>query len=143
MFLVDTNILLHAVNRDSPCHAADRASLESFINGREQWCLTWCIVYEYLRVATHPRVFKKPLTLLEAYDFIAPVYQADNCALISETGEHQNVLEQCQKQTHRLCGNLLHDLHIAVIMREHGVEEIVTRDLDFKAFPWVRILGIQ
>ena len=141
MFLVDTNVLLHAVNRDSPCHEAARESLESFMNGPEQWCLTWSIVYEYLRVATHPRVFKKPLTLEDAYDSILPVLQTGNCFLLSETEEHQHVLEQSKKQIHRLCGNVLHDLHIAVIMREHGVQEIVTRDHDFKAFAWVRIRG--
>jgi len=143
MFLVDTNILLHAVNSDSPSHEADRTSLESFINGPEQWCLTWGIIYEFLRVATHPRVFRKPLTLQEAYGFIAPALQEENCVILPETGEHQNILEQSRNETHRLCGNLLHDFHIAVIMREHGVEEIVTRDQDFKAFPWVRIRGIE
>ena len=143
MFLVDTNILLHAVNSDSPCHETDRGSLEAFINGPEQWCLTWGIIYEYLRVATHPRVFKRPLNFDNAYGFITPAIQAENCRILSETGEHQNVLEQSRKQTHRLCGNLLHDLHIAVIMREHGVKEIVTRDQDFKAFSWVCIREIE
>ena len=143
MFLVDTNILLHAVNRDSPCHEAARRNLESFINGLEQWSLTWSIVYEYLRVATHPRVFKKPLTLEDAYESIMPILRAGNCAILSETEQHQTVLEQSKKQIHRLSGNVLHDLHIAVIMREHGIQEIVTRDDDFKAFPWVRIRGIE
>ena len=143
MFLVDANILLHAVNSDSSYHEAARKNLESFINGSEQWYLTWGIIYEYLRVATHPRVFRKPLALDEAHGFLAPALEAENCSILSETEEHQNVLEQSMKETHRLSGNVLHDLHIAVIMREHGIEEVITRDRDFKAFPWVRIREIH
>jgi len=143
MFIVDTNILLHSVNRDSPHHEKARKNFESFINGSERWFLTWGIIYEYLRVATHPRVFKKPLTLGEAYGFLAPALRSANCGILSETDEHQNALEQSAKETHRLSGNVLHDFHIAVIMREHAVEEIITRDEDFKAFPWVRIRRIE
>jgi len=31
----------------------------------------------------------------------------------------------------------MHDFHIAVLMREHGVVDIATLDSDFRLFPWV------
>ncbi len=36
-----------------------------------------------------------------------------------------------------LSGNLMHDAHTAVLMREHGVQRIYTRDTDFHRFPFV------
>ena len=36
-------------------------------------------------------------------------------------------------------GNLFHDLHIAVLMREHGVSRICTRDTDFQRFPFLTV----
>ena len=37
-------------------------------------------------------------------------------------------------------GNLLHDLHTAVLMREHGVSRIVTRDRDFHRFGFLDVV---
>lgn len=139
MLLVDTNVLLNAVNSDSPEHARARRNLESCVNGREVWCLTWGLIYEYLRVATHPRVFRNPLSFDQALKFLGDLTSSGNCRIISETGEHMGILASCAEETHRLSGNVLHDFHTAVLMREHGIEDIVTGDRDFRAFPWLRI----
>ena len=39
----------------------------------------------------------------------------------------------------RLCpsGNLMHDAHTAVLMREHGIKRVYTRDTDFHRFPFL------
>ena len=37
-------------------------------------------------------------------------------------------------------GNLAHDLHTAVLMREHGVSRIVTRDTNFHRFPFLTVI---
>lgn len=37
-------------------------------------------------------------------------------------------------------GNLIHDLHTAVLMREHGVGSIRTRDSDFHRFEFVEVV---
>ena len=39
-----------------------------------------------------------------------------------------------------LRGNLVHDAHTAVLMREHGVRDIFTRDTDFHRFPFLRVI---
>lgn len=36
-------------------------------------------------------------------------------------------------------GNLAHDLHTAVLMREHGISRIYTRDTDFHRFPFLTV----
>jgi predicted nucleic acid-binding protein len=36
-------------------------------------------------------------------------------------------------------GNLVYDVHTAILMREHGVREIYTRDTDFHRSPFLRV----
>lgn len=36
-----------------------------------------------------------------------------------------------------LAGNLLHDAHTAILMREHGVRRIATKDTDFRRFSFL------
>lgn len=38
-----------------------------------------------------------------------------------------------------LGGNVVHDLHIAALMVEHGVTEIRTADTDFHQFEFLRV----
>jgi predicted nucleic acid-binding protein len=40
-------------------------------------------------------------------------------------------------QVPHLEGNLMPDAHTAVLMREHGIRRIYTRDTDFHRFPFV------
>ena len=61
MFVVDTNVLVFAANRDAPEHARCRARLEEWRSGASPWFTTWTILYEFVRVMTHPRVFANPL----------------------------------------------------------------------------------
>ncbi|MBN1270199.1 MAG: PIN domain-containing protein [Kiritimatiellae bacterium] len=140
--LVDTNILLHALNSDSPEHEGSRTALETLANGNETWVLTWGIIYEFYRVATHPRIFPKPLAMDKAHEFIAGLLGCPSCLLIAETASHRAALETSLGQVQRLSGNLLHDFHTAVLMREHGVQEVLTLDTDFRAFAWVAVRGM-
>jgi hypothetical protein len=143
MILVDTNILLHAVNRDSPhCRAACQA-LEELANGKRAWALSWGIAYEFLRVATHPRVFPMPLEAAEAWAFLRGLLARPACLMLVETTQHQEQLARCLGQGPRLRGNILHDLHTAVLMREHGIREILTQDRDFQVFPWVQRVSLD
>jgi hypothetical protein len=142
VFIIDTNILLHSVNSDSPVHKQARKALESYVNGAERYGFSWNIIYEFFRVSTHPRVFQQPLSFKQAQEFMSQVLGGNAAFVVSETDLHAEMIEQCRRKTHRLAGNLVHDFHTAVLMREHGVKEIVTLDEDFKAFSWVSIRGM-
>ena len=39
-----------------------------------------------------------------------------------------------------VCGNLVYDAYTAILMREHGIREIDTRDTDFHRFPFLRVV---
>ena len=65
-FLLDTNVLLAATMSDLPDHPAASRLVRAVLSGDETWCLSWVNVYEFLRVATHPGVFPRPLGFADA-----------------------------------------------------------------------------
>jgi hypothetical protein len=134
---VDTNILLHAANNESPHRAGCLQALIDPDAKDESLALSWGVVYEFLRVSTHPNVFTPPLTYDEAWSFLAPLLARPQTVLLRETDRHASTMGICAVQAARLSGNRLHDFHLAVLMREHGVSDILTLDTDFRAFPWV------
>lgn len=141
MFVVDTNLLLYAVNPDAPDHVRAKELLEGWRLGDEPWFLTWGIVYEFLRVSTHPRVFPDPLDLVSARSWLHSAMACPACALLVETERHGEHLAEVTALDPRLAGNVVHDLHTAVLMKEHGVVEIRTADSDFHRFPFLRVVN--
>src|SRR5262245_9627896 len=56
MFAVDTNVLVYAADRDSPFHEACHRRLSEWRVQSGAWYTTWGVLYEFLRICTHPRV---------------------------------------------------------------------------------------
>ncbi|MGQ0813048.1 MAG: type II toxin-antitoxin system VapC family toxin [Gemmatimonadota bacterium] len=141
MFVIDTNLLLYAVNADSPDHARATELLESWRAGEESWFLTWGIIYEFLRVSTHSAVFSKPLDLRTARAWIEILLATRRAGLLVQTDRHAAVLQELCELHPRLSGNILHDFHTAVLMKEHGISEIRTADADFHQFPFLKVVN--
>ena len=139
MFVVDTNVLVYAADRDAPAHARCRERLLAWRGQVEPWYLTWGVVYEFLRVITHPRVFRRPWTSSEAWSFVEAVLAAPSVALLAESERHASVLARLVAAVPDLSGNLVHDAHTAALMLEHGVRTIYTRDTDFHRFPGLEV----
>lgn len=138
-FLVDTNILLYAANRDSEEHRPAVAALAGWLSGSIPWSVTWGVIYEFFRVATHPRIFRRPLSAGQALTFLDPVLRSDLVAVLGPTPRHEVLLRSTIRDIGRPTGNFFHDLHTAVIMREHGVPEIMTADTDFRKIPFLTV----
>jgi toxin-antitoxin system PIN domain toxin len=140
VFVVDTNVLVYAANEDDPAHERCRALLEGWRQGSGAWYLTWGIAYEFLRVVTHPRVFRRPWSGQAAARFIDAVLASPSAGLLVPTERHPRVLAATVAEVPLLAGNLWHDATTATLMREHGIGRIYTRDMDFHRFPWVEAL---
>ncbi len=137
MFVVDTNILVYASDTDSPFNGACKERIAEWRAQASVWYLTWGVVYEFLRVVTHPRILRHPFSTEQAWSFIEALLAAPSLGLLVPTERHAAVLSQVLAQTPLLKGNLVHDAHTAVLMREHGVRRIYTRDTDFHRFPFL------
>ena len=57
------------------------------------------------------------------------------------TAQHLAVLSDVIRDVPQVRGNVVHNVHTAVLMREHGIKEIYTCDMDFHRFPFLRVLG--
>lgn len=140
MFVVDTNVLLYAADRSSPAHARCRELLAYWRHGQVPWYVTWPILYEFLRVASHPRVFRTPWPVAIAWTFVTGLLASPTLAVLRPTDQHADVLEEVLAGTPLLAGNVLHDVHTVALMREHGVRTIYTRDTDFHRFAGIEVL---
>ena len=140
MLVFDTNVLVHAADTDSPFHEVCRTSVVQAREGPSPAFVTWSVCYEFLRVTTHPRVSRHPWTPAEAWGFIEALLASPAFDLLTATRRHAAVLTQTLSELPDVRGNLFHDLHIAVLMREHGVSRICTRDSDFNRFPFLTVI---
>lgn len=98
------------------------------------------ILYEVLRVTTHPRVFRKPLAVGAIWEFIAGVMASPSFTVLVEGPRDAEVVHSTLQEIEGIRGNLLHDAHTAILMREHDIRRIYTRDTDFHRFQFREVI---
>lgn len=140
MFVVDTNVLVYAADESARAYGRCREMVEQWRRQRSAWYTTWGVLYEFLRVITHPRVLRTPWTASRAWSFVDALLASPALGVLVETDRHGGVAEQVFQETPHLTGNLLHDAHTAILMREHGIRRIYTRDADFHRFPFLEVI---
>ena len=140
MLTVDTNVLVYAADSDSQFHAPCRNWLERQRTRPDAWYTTWGILYEFLRVTTHPRVMRRPWTARAAWEFVNALLASPGFTVLIPTQRHADVVGDVISELPDLSGNLLHDAHTAILMREHGIGKICTRDTDFNRFPFLEVI---
>jgi uncharacterized protein len=131
---VDANVLLYASDRSSPRYADAARLLTALAGGPDLVYIFWPVAMAYLRIATHPAIFDRPLDpasaqanlgdLLSRPHVRSPGEDRGFWAIYLTTVEHDVVR-----------GSLVTDAHIASLMRQHGVSRIWTYDRDFRRFP--------
>jgi uncharacterized protein len=141
VFVADTNLLIYAADDDFSCQRRMRRLLEEWGVSAEPWYTTWSILYEFLRVTTHRSVFRHPLTFAEAWSFIESLRSSPSFGILQESQHHAEVVRDLTREYPRMSGSRMHDLHIAALMREHGVVEIRTADTDFHEFKFLRVVN--
>jgi hypothetical protein len=137
---VDTNVLVYAADADSQFHPPCRDWLQRQRERPDAWYTTWGILYEFLRVATHPRVLRRPWSAPAAWEFVTALLASPGLGILVPTQRHSGVAEEVISELPDLAGNLIHDGHTAILMREHGIGRICTRDTDFTRFPFLEVV---
>lgn len=140
MPLIDANVLVYAAMRSAPEHERCLELLDETRRGDLPWHLTWSIVYEFLRVVTHRRALEAPWQLHQAWGFVSELLHSPALHVLVAGERHATVAASVLGEVSDLAGNALHDAHIAILMREHGVRRIVTRDTGFHRFPFLEVL---
>jgi uncharacterized protein len=136
MRLADVNVLVYAFREDAPGHAAHREWLESLISGGEAYGVSQHVLSDFLRVVTHPRVFRPPTPLEPALAFAEAFRRRPNAVTITPGERHWDIFVRlCREASAR--GNLIPDAWVAALAMESG-SELVTTDRDFARFPGLR-----
>jgi uncharacterized protein len=141
VFVLDTNLLVYAVNRQAREHPAAREALERWLGGPQQGYLPWCVIYEFLRVTTHHRTFATPLTLPRSWDVIERFLTSRFLDVLAETPRHAAIMRDLTEAHPRVVGRHVHDLHIVALMKEHGINEIRTADAHFHQFTFLKVVN--
>ncbi len=136
MILIDANLLIYAVNADSPHHKVAKKWFEKTLSGDSAVGLPWIVVLAFLRITTHHNIFQTPLSPPQAIAYIESWLIQPHVKLITPGENHWPILKQILHST-GTAGNLTSDAHIAALAIEMGCE-IYSADHDFKRFPSVR-----
>lgn len=136
MKVVDVNLLLYAVNRDSAHHARTKAWLEAVLSGDAPVALPWTVVLGFLRLATSARVFPHPLEPQQAIELVDGWLARPQVVALSPGDEHWQVFKDLLTES-GTAGNLTTDAHLAALAIEHGAE-LCSTDGDFARFRRLR-----
>jgi toxin-antitoxin system PIN domain toxin len=136
---LDANVLLYASDESSALHRPAKSFLRRLAAGTELVYLFWPTVMAYLRIATHPAIFRRPLSEDEAASNVESLL---SLAHVRSPGEADGFWKAFRGVCGPLVvrGNLVPDAHVVALMRLYGVSEIWTRDRDYRKFAGVRVL---
>ena len=137
-FSCDVNVLLYASDASSPVHRAAQEFLKEAAAGRDLLCLAWPTVMSYLRIATHPGIFRAPLSPSEALRNVESLTALPHVRLLSEGEGFLEVYREVAGHF-PVRGNLVPDAHLAALLRQHGVRTLYTRDADFRKFSFLEV----
>lgn len=137
MIAVDTNILVYAHRPESPKHLAAVSGLIALAESPVHWAIPVFCVGEFMRVATHPRVFDSPHSAAEAGEAVSRLLSAPRVTLLQPGPDYAELLFEAVREANAI-GNLVFDAQIVALCREHGVSTLLTEDRDFDRFEKLR-----
>jgi toxin-antitoxin system PIN domain toxin len=137
-FAVDANLLLYASDEKSPLHERAVDLLDRIAIGPELAYLFWPVTLAYLRIATHPAIFARPLSHADAR---ANVESLLGLPHVQAPGEDDRFWDRFAEIADDVAptGNLVPDAHLAALMLANGVRTIWTRDRDYRKFRGIRV----
>lgn len=89
-----------------------------------------------MRTCTHPRIFARPSSLSDAFEFCRILQEQPNATVVTPGERHWSIFETlCDKSKAK--GNLVQDAWFAALAIESGCEWITT-DRDYTRFSGLR-----
>lgn len=136
MIVVDANLLIYAIDSDSPHHARARPWLERTLSGTVPVGLPWIVILAFVRLTTRPGILYRPLPLANAIAYVDSWLEQPSVEIVAPGEHHWQIFSRLLEAT-GTAGNLTSDAHIAALALERGAG-ICSADHDF-----VRFLGVN
>jgi uncharacterized protein len=135
VILPDVNLLLYAYDSSSPFHAKAAAWWSKSLSQGEAVGLAIPVLFAFVRIATSPRAFIRPMTIETAAGHVREWLSQPVASLVEMHSQ------DVEKALDLLCragagGNLTADAQIAALSLRHRAI-VHTADTDFARFPEV------
>lgn len=142
--ILDANLLLYARDETSPSHDAARNWLTTQLNGTRRVGLPWQTLGAFLRISTHPRIMREPLSAAAAWAQVQAWLEVQTVWTPHPGPGYARILGDLVER-HDLTGNLVPDAQLAALAIEHGLT-VCSTDTDFARFHearWLNPLAIE
>jgi uncharacterized protein len=136
MVLPDVSVLVYAHRQDSADHSRYREWLEATLRADTAFAISEIVLSGFLRVVTHPKIFKSPSPLDSAQAFAAQLRGRPNAVLVAPGERHWDIFVRLSRAAGAR-GNLVADAYLAALAMESGCEWITT-DRDYARFDGLR-----
>lgn len=136
MVIPDVNVLVYAFRGELAAHEPMRRWLAAHSAGAAPLGLSELVASGFVRVVTHPKVFRRPTPVDAALGFIEALAAQPATTRVRPGPRHWAIFQSlCRAVGAR--GNLVPDAYLAAQAVELGAEWIST-DRDFARFPGLR-----
>lgn len=136
MIVPDANLLLYAYDQSSPFHPKAAAWWGRMMSTSSPVILLPVVVFGFVRISTHPRIFINPLSVGEATSHVRSWLNRKQVRLDDMLPDDvENALRLLESAG--TAGNLTTDAQIAAVALRLDAE-VHTADLDFGRFVGVR-----
>ena len=136
MIVPDVNLLLYAHIRGFSLHARARRWWEELLNGDKEIGIPAPAVFGFVRLATSPAVFDRPLAVAEALARVEEWLAPPHVHFALPGPRHLEIAFGLLREL-GAAGNLTTDVQLAAVAIEHQ-GELHSNDTDFGRFPRLR-----
>jgi toxin-antitoxin system PIN domain toxin len=130
--IFDVNIMVNAHRGENVGHAFYHRWLTMCLQGPETFLYCEWILAAFVRIVTHPRVYRTPTPLPDALTFVEEVRRRPNGVSIMPGARHWEIFCGLCRRT-AVTGNLVPDAYLAALAIE-AQAQWVTADADFAVF---------
>jgi hypothetical protein len=136
MVLCDVNVILSAGMPESPHHRICRDRVEELLGAGRSFACSELVLAAVVRIATNPRVWKKPATVERAFEFVGAIREHPEAVRVLPGPRHFRLFHDLVIATGSH-GPDTTDAYFAALAIEHGCEWW-SADGGFARFPGLR-----
>jgi toxin-antitoxin system PIN domain toxin len=136
MDFLDVNVLVNAFRPDMARHREILQYVQSLIEADQPYAISSVVFSGFLRIVTHPKIFKYPNELKDARKFANQLRAPAHFVPVEPGPRHWEIfLDICDRGKAK--GALISDAYLAAMAIEIGAE-LVTDDRGFGRWPGLR-----
>ncbi len=136
MILPDVNVLVYAHDKAALQHHTCRVWLQNVVERDAAYGLSDLVLSGFVRIVTHARILKTPLSSAEAIAIVQELRDHPNCVVVSPGDRHWSIFTELCRRV-KATSNSVPDAYFAALAIESG-SEWITADRGFARFPGLR-----